>query len=316
MSEESLDYRAKLADVEEAKAEFNKAYEEATKTGDPVRAEELQALLEKKLAHLEKLLSVAEKPERATFEEAQEIMGANFFGPDDVEAALGVENGISKIEVYENKIPYSREDLEKAKKLDAVLIYRAGQIGNGPVTLDYLSHLYLNMYGVALISNKIKVETTIESPIDDSELTLGWKLISKNPIDRSGGNYLDETTKLYKFLLTNSLSSEETLDFGTQLSQLIEYSDKRQAYLDLLRLPINLKHRRSPLESIYDWVISSHRGDMPSLHDPELTNRLIYKNLFFHAISIRSDNPTNVLVESNNLKSVTTTLSAKTYPVW
>lgn len=316
MSEESLDYRAQLANIEEAKAEFNKAYEEATKTGDPVKAEELQALLEKKLSILEKALSVAEKPERASFEEAQEIMGSDFIGPDDVEAALGVENGISKIEAYENKIPYSREDLEKANKLDAVLIYRAGQIGNGPVTLDYLSYLYLNKYGVALVSNKTEVETAMESPIDDSELTLGWKLITKNPIDTNLGNYYSETGKLIRFLRDNSLTLEEDLDVDKLVVDIVPSAPDPQSIINLQKFPINLKHRRSPLESIYDWVITSHRGDMPSLHYPELTNKLIYKNLFFYAISIRSDNPTNVIVESINIKSVTTTLNAKTYPTW
>jgi hypothetical protein len=316
MSEESLDYRRQLANVEEAKAEFNKAYEEATKTGDPVKAEELQALLEKKLSILEKALLVAEKPERITFLEAQEIMGSNFIGADEVEIALGVLNGISKDESYANKIPYSREDLEKAKKLDAVLIYRANKIGNGPVTLDYLSHLYLNMYGVALISNETEVKTIIESPIDESKLTLGWKLVTKNPIDRSGGNYYSQMVLLSRFLRDNSLALEEDLEVGKQIVDIVSSAPNPQSLLNLQKFPINLKHRRSPLESVYDWVMMSHRGEMPSLHDPELTNRLIYKNLFFHAISIRSDNPTNVIVESSNLKSVTTTLNAKTYPVW
>ena len=300
MSEESLDYRAQLANIEEAKAEFNKAYEEATKTGDPVRAEELQARLEKKLAHLEKLLSVVEKPERASFQEAQEIMGSDFIGPDDVEAALGVDNGISKIEAYENKIPYSREDLKKANKLDAVLIYRANKIGNGPVTLDYLSHLYLNMYDVPLILNKTEVETAIESPIDDSELTLGWKLVTKNPIDSGDGNYILQNSKLYKFLLANSLASKEILE--------------RTAHA-LFKLEINLKHRRSPLEAIYDRVIMSYLGQVPVNNPAELTNKIIVKNDYKKGISIRSEKNVSVPV-GQYILNVEENFSAKTYPVW
>ncbi len=309
MSEESLDYRAQLANIEEAKAEFNKAYEEATKTGDPVKAEELQALLEKKLSILEKALSVAEKPERASFEEAQEIMGSDFIGPDDVEAALGVENGISKIEAYENKIPYSREDLEKANKLDAVLIYRAGQIGNGPVTLDYLSYLYLNKYGVALVSNKTEVETAMESPIDDSELTSGWKLVKKNPIDSGDGNYMMQTSKLYEFLLANSLASKEILE---RTGKLYRDYDLSHAFF---KLEINLKHRRSPLEAIYDWVIMPWLGQVSGNGHAELTNKIIEKNGYMKGISIRSDQNVSVVV-GQDILNVEEILSAKTYPTW
>src|SRR3990172_4855204 len=61
------------------------------------------------------------------FQEAKEIFGKDFLGPEAAEATFGVELSQDELEQIE-AIPFTREELEQAKQLGMMLVLRVPRI--------------------------------------------------------------------------------------------------------------------------------------------------------------------------------------------
>ena len=75
------------------------------------------------------------------FDEAREIFGKDFLGPEAIKKTYGVELTPGELQEVEN-IPFTREELEQAKQLGMMLVLRVPSIGEGkeakPLTIDQI----------------------------------------------------------------------------------------------------------------------------------------------------------------------------------
>src|SRR3990167_295488 len=79
------------------------------------------------------------------FEEAREIFGPDFLGPESVGTTFGVEFSQEELNQIEN-IPFTREELEQAKKLGMMLVLRVPRVGKDkaskPLTIKQLRGVF------------------------------------------------------------------------------------------------------------------------------------------------------------------------------
>ena len=75
------------------------------------------------------------------FNEAKEIFGKDFLGPEAIQTTFGVELTPDELQEIES-IPFTREELEQAKQLGMMLVLRVPRIGEGkeikPLTIDQI----------------------------------------------------------------------------------------------------------------------------------------------------------------------------------
>lgn len=129
----------------------------------------------------------------STIEQAQEIMKENFLGPEAIQKTFGF--------TPENipAIPFSPEELEKAKELNQILILQVEKDENG------------NEFGMKAVVDKLQDKTSDNNDLmrsidwyknekfftEPGTIRGGWKLVSKENIaDTSSKNYLEQTEAL------------------------------------------------------------------------------------------------------------------------
>ncbi len=136
--------------------------------------------------------------------EAKEIMGANFFGPEEVKAALGLQ--------FKEKIPdihFSKEIIEKLKDTHQLILYG----GNEVELAGGFMGRFLDVEGKRLyemLGDKKKDGTKLLNDTDwykaekfftQDAPKLGWKLVSKELIPNSTSkNYLEQTSVLADYV--------------------------------------------------------------------------------------------------------------------
>ena len=186
--------------VEAVRREFSAAIEKAAQSGDFSQAGAMKDDIEERLAALEASMA----PEGLSLKEAKEIMGANFFGPDEIKAALGLR--------FKEKIPdipFSKEIIERLKDTHQLILYG----GNEFELAGGFMGIFLNVEGKRLyemLENKKKDGTKLLASVDwykdekfftQEGTKLEWKLVSKDLIpDSTSKNYLEQTVVLADYV--------------------------------------------------------------------------------------------------------------------
>ncbi|MCD6149359.1 hypothetical protein J7J13_01060 [bacterium] len=145
---------------------------------------------------------------------AKEVMGEEFFGFQEVEKAFGIR--ISPEDVPE--IPFSREELERAKELSQFLVLRSDKAPDGkPLTLQKINEILKGKVsdGSKLLysddgKGEIKSDAWYKSEdfIKDETPRLSWALVSKEVIPNSTGkNYLQQTEEMLNYLKNQVFSA-------------------------------------------------------------------------------------------------------------
>ena len=255
------------------------------------------ALIKARYIKLKQELGINVKSSEGTetsYEQAQEIMGEDFYGAEEIKNAFGFE-------IVESEIPpitYSLETLEKAKELGEMLILRVGRDGDGnPLTMEKINKIMEERMdkdkdGKLLYAVSWYKEETFYKKI---LLKTEWKLVGKNFVpdvlsekdkdekftkDSRGNNYIHQTRMLREYLkFTESLSEEDTDNCSDEVlkklsekmgvdweSQQITDSDRydanwKEVAKELSELLINKNHRRMPVEVIYDWVLQFRKTE-------------------------------------------------------
>ncbi len=242
--------KQEMESLKSLQKEFNLAYEEAVKTGDLSEAEHLKSEIEKRIKSLREKLHI-------TIESAREILGKDFLGPEAIKSAFGIE-----LETIP-PIPFTKEDLETAKKLNQQLILYVDKAKDGkPLTGEKLFDITKNKTSDG---KKLFCDTdwyqkeeffTKETP------ELRWKLVSKEIIpDSTSKNYLEQTETLIQYIKDNVFKGKPLpkeyqsaiAEFESQksnISKLID-SDWKLASDMLEKLQITKLTRESPIETIY-----------------------------------------------------------------
>jgi hypothetical protein len=232
------------------------------------------------------------KEEKLSIPDAERIMGReNFFGPSAVEKAFkGIMLGPEDIP----DIPFSQEELERAKELGQVLILQINKAPDGePLTIKKMTELHQSR---SIRTRKCKIShwflgddkkekfLTIDTPKPS------WVLVSKEFIpnlnleNKESINYLDQTQALAEYLKNRVFEGkelpphyQEAIDEFNALYEklrgntivdrlryipLPERSEIPDDILDILteklpKLKINKLVRPSPVDAMYDIIICS-----------------------------------------------------------
>jgi len=144
------------------------------------------------------------------FNEAREIFGKDFLGPEAIKATYGVELTPDELQEIEN-IPFTREELEQAKQLGMMLVLRVPRLGEGknerPLTIDQVRERFSS--GDTLGDPKKKKQKMFyrkkgEGWFDKEKFAtqdtpkLGWGLVSKSVLPDSLGKDWDRQEEVLK----------------------------------------------------------------------------------------------------------------------
>jgi hypothetical protein len=192
-------------------------------------------------------------------------------GPEEVTEVFGVTLEAKDIP----PIPFSREELERAKELNQFLVLRLAKAEDGsPLSMAKMAEKF---------EQRLKDEDK-GKPLYDTDWyknedfflheapTTGWSLVSKEPIaDSVGKNYLGQTEMLVSYLEEQVFKDREMSDeyrsaideFNREkdaIAGLID-SDWKTAAEKLAHLAINKLCRQTPAEAMYDLIFYLEKND-------------------------------------------------------
>jgi hypothetical protein len=225
---------------------------------------------------MEGALGISGKKIEGTLQEqmdmAKEVMGEEFFGFQEVKKAFGIEINPEDIP----GIPFSIEELEKAKKINQFLVLRVNMASDGkPLTLRKINEILKGKVsdGSKLLyaddgTGKIKSDSWYKDedfPKTDKP-KLAWALVSKEVISNSTSkNYLQQTEGLADYLKNQVFKGEE---MPSEYQESIEEFEKEKGKIEKLMssdwqkaaeklssLKINQLTRQNPAEVLYDIAI-------------------------------------------------------------
>src|SRR3989344_3040900 len=225
-------------------------------------------------AEIEKLGLTKNKPKSperrketgVSIEQAKEILGEDVLGPEAVEMTFGFSP--------ENipPIPFSAEELERAKELKQFLELRVDRTADGkPLDMNKMHELLqpeftaknqgkiLNSYGQD--NSWYKNEDFLKDVPRAS-----WVLVSKDVIPNSlSNNFLQQTEVIANYLKTDIFKDQEMPEvykeaieeFETKKAgiQAILTSNWQEAAKQLSELKINQLTRQLPVETMYDFLM-------------------------------------------------------------
>ena len=144
------------------------------------------------------------------FDEAREIFGKDFLGPEAIQTTFGVELTPDELKKVED-VPFTREELEQAKQLGMMLVLRVPRLGEGkterPLTIDSVRELFTK--GDSLGDPKKKKQKVFygkkgESWYDNEKFVtqdtpkLGWGLVMKSVLPDSLSKNWDQQEEVLK----------------------------------------------------------------------------------------------------------------------
>lgn len=141
------------------------------------------------------------------FQEAKEIFGKDFLGPEAAEATFGVELAQDELEQIET-IPFTREELEQAKQLGMMLVLRVPRIGKEKTAKPFSINTVRQAFkaGDKLGDPKKKKSRVFydqdwydkESFATQLTPSLGWGLVMKEVLQESRSKNWDEQEEVLK----------------------------------------------------------------------------------------------------------------------
>lgn len=162
---------------------------------------------------------------KVTPEEAKEIMGEEFFGPEQVERALGQPIDRKDIPT----IPFPEEDLKRAKEMGQFLILRVdktdrGESLRGWKIYEELKNAYLDEEEKRYSKNTQVHPLSLET-ISKEMPEKGWALVSKEVLGTSKNNCYDvQTSALLSELIAAKSSGLSDIE-KKAMGELFEKSD-------------------------------------------------------------------------------------------
>jgi len=185
------------------------------------------------------------------FEEAREIFGKDFLGPEAAEATFGVELSQDEIEQIE-EIPFSREELEQAKQLGMMLVLRVPRIGKDKNAKSFSINSVREAFkDDDKLGDPKKKKSNIfydqdwydnESFAAQDTPSLGWGLVMKEVLQESRSKNWDEQEEVLK-----AWAKENNID----PSKVRRRKPVEIIYDTLLYYGTN---KESLLENSYDWT--------------------------------------------------------------
>lgn len=204
-----------------------------------------------------KRLTKPELRESMEFREAREIFGKDFIGPEAIEKTWGLKLTSEELEQIE-QIPFSREELEQAKKLGMMLVLRTPQDKAGkPLTIDRMREIFDK--GDTLGDPKKKKSKIFYSKKGEGWYNkedfankptpkLGWGLAMKEVLPESLGKNWDEQEAMLKEWAKKNKIDPTTVKRRTP----VEVAYDTLTYYG--------ENQESLLENTYDWTLIQSSG--------------------------------------------------------
>lgn len=233
-------------------------YYSATGDQDALKNVEVQKeLLESQVRGLRNELGIS-------LEQAKEILGKEFLGPDAVEKTWGVKLEAKDIP----RIPFTIEDLERAKELNQFLILRI------PLTMQKMGEILSDQKvfsDTSWYQNEAFYTTELSKP--------GWALVSKEPIPNSTNqNYIEQTQTICDYLDSEVFGNVDEMPELYQAA-IMEFEAKKQHLEELMgtgwqacvkelsELQITKLTRQSPADVIHDILVYNQNNDQRLLEN-------------------------------------------------
>jgi hypothetical protein len=271
VDKEPVDLKRELERLDKLKADFDHELVTSEKTGDYDRVFEIKKEIDDGLAAIRARIETVQAFENTDekwehkFHFAREILGQDALGPDQIEQAFGPTFDRDKIPI----IPFTIEDLERAKELNQFLILRSRTIGNTAATIrnldseverrasPYLRKLFRNPQNY---SNETFFRLDTPLPV--------WSIAAKMDVSSTGtGDYLERTTELINYIVRTEFKdrhlprhiNDAINQFEGKKAKIFEEltTDPRHAALELEQLKINKFFGISPVEVAYDVAVQS-----------------------------------------------------------
>ncbi|OGJ55472.1 hypothetical protein A3D88_04405 [Candidatus Peribacteria bacterium RIFCSPHIGHO2_02_FULL_52_16] len=219
------------------------------------------------------------KGEAINPKEAETIIGADhFFGAEAVRKAFpGVPLKPEQIPA----IPFSREDLQRAKELGDSLRLRVNKApGNGKLNMKRMQELLQPTFDQKN-EGKVLYDTDWYESEDFfmEEPELCWVLTSDGIIpDSEDKDYLQQTEHIAEYLRDTVYQGrkipqqyadaiKEVNSQKDEIRRLIDNGDWQEAAEKLANLKLNKITRRIPVEVLYDMLVTFQNGDKRHLED-------------------------------------------------
>lgn len=214
-----------------------------------------------------------------TYERAKEIMGNDFLGIEAIRKAFGAPTFTAS--EFMDRVPYSEEELEKAKELGEMLVLRA-RVGREFTMKRMQEIVQPTMSGG---DGKLLYDQDWYHKEDFWKNDIGkdgWALVSKELLDESTDkDYIEQTRMLRNYLNDlGSLTADELRGSNDEklqeLKDLLEtdYSANwEKVSQELSDMLLNKNHRRSAREALYDWILTfKDKGERLLERNYEWTN--------------------------------------------
>jgi len=266
--------------------QFAEAYSRVDESLGRHNPENMQAIgsSETKMREIKEAMKELESLLHISLKQAQEIMDTeeeqNFMGPEQVKKAFGIELKPEQIP----QIPFSQEELERARELGQFLVLRVSQVPDKkdkskqePLTMKMINEI---LSPVFIKKNQRKVLFNTDWYKNEDFYTketpqAGWALISKGVILHSHNelgidekrNYVIQTEKLIEYLKNEvfqnmdipeiyeqAIKEFKTVRKQEKLDELITQDWQKAAQI-LENLQITQLLRQSPVEILYDLMI-------------------------------------------------------------
>lgn len=212
-----------------------------------------------------------EKGVNPNIESAKRLFSEDFFGPDAVKKAFGVELSDSEIP----EITFSQQELERAKELGQRLILRVDRAQDRSVlTMNRMQKLLQEEFSKDPKKGKVLFDTSWykdEAFFNAQAPRMKWALVGKDVLPGSTGkHYLDQTIAINDYLVQQVLDgpvSDEhkaaIADFRIKRPDLKKAMDEvlagsgdwQKLAKDLSELRLNQMFRQTPAEVLYDMLM-------------------------------------------------------------
>ena len=207
------------------------------------------------------------------FQEARELLGEDLIGPEEIEKTWGVRPE----DVPE--IPFSREELERAKEMGQMLVLRVEKTEDGkPMSMEAMIDIIQKRWdkegkGKLLYTDNEYKNWKERTGADFSQKSprTGWAFVSKELLPQSTSkNYAQQTELMVAYLKDNvfkDMEIPEEYEEAFQEWEQVKQTDKN--IQELLRNPDNPK---------YDWQQAAK--ELAELKITQLTRQSIQETIY------------------------------------
>src|SRR3989338_2224534 len=206
------------------------------------------------------------------FQEARELLSEDLIGPEEIEKTWGVRPE----DVPE--IPFSREELERAKEMGQMLVLRVEKTEDGkPMSMEAMNTILAKRWEKekkgGLLNTAEGWRDSVTGSKDFSEVAprAGWALISKDLLTNSTSkNYAQQTELMVAYLkdtVFKDMEIPEEYEEAFQEWEQVKQTDKN--IQELLRNPDNPK---------YDWQQAAK--ELSELKITQLTRQSIQETIY------------------------------------